>query len=55
MSVKNTMLRALTLIMNDRKVSLIVNQISAAFLAMHGFLFSLTLMQFLTKKEFSTP
>lgn len=55
MFVKNTILKALTLIMNDKKVSLIVNQTYAAFLAIHGFLFSFTLIQFLTKNEFYTP
>lgn len=41
--------------MKERNVSRIVNQISAAFWAIVGFLFSLIFMQFLTKKEFSTP
>jgi len=41
--------------MNDKNVNLIVNQTSAAFLAIAGFLLSFILIQFLTKKEFSTP
>lgn len=53
--MNKTIDNALTLMIKDKKVKRIVNQISAAFLAITGFLFSLTLIQFLTKKEFSTP
>lgn len=55
MFVNNTILKALTLIIKDKKVNLIVNQTSAAFLATAGFLFSFIFIQFLIKKEFSTP
>jgi hypothetical protein len=50
--VNKTILKALTFIIKDKKVSLIVNQTSAAFCAMQGFLFSLIFIQFLIKNEF---
>lgn len=51
--VNSTTESAVTLIINDNPVNLITNQTSAAFLAIVGFLLSLTFWQFLTKNDCS--